>query len=53
MISGSFFQSVFKTLPSTDSGDYVILPLLDLTAAFDRVDYDILISHLQHLVALL
>lgn len=47
MISGSSFN------PSTDSGDYVILLLLDLTAAFDRVDYDILISRLQHLMALL
>ena len=61
------FQSGFKTLHSTetallrvfndillanDSGDYVVLVLLDLTAAFDTVDHDILVSRLQHLVGI-
>ncbi|MBN3306707.1 RCL1 protein, partial [Amia calva] len=56
------FQSGFKTLHSTesalfkvfnniflatDSGDCVILVLLDLTAAFDTVDHEILISRLD------
>ena len=61
------FQSGFKALHSTesalvrvfndillatDSGDHVVLVLLDLTAAFDTVDHDILISRLQHLVGI-
>ena len=57
------FQSGFKTQHSTesefsdillavDSGDYVILVLLDLTAAFDTVDHNILVSRLQHLVGI-
>ncbi|XP_042341014.1 uncharacterized protein LOC121942011 [Plectropomus leopardus] len=56
------FQSGFKTLHSTesvllrvfndtflatDSGDCVILVLLDLTAAFDTVDHEVLISRLK------
>ena len=61
------FQSGFKTMHSTESallrvfndillandcGDHVILVLLDLTAAFDTVDHNILISRLQHLVGI-
>uniref|UniRef100_A0A8C2EP51 Reverse transcriptase domain-containing protein n=1 Tax=Cyprinus carpio TaxID=7962 RepID=A0A8C2EP51_CYPCA len=61
------FQSGFKTLHSTetallrvfndiflatDSGDCVILVLLDLTAAFDTVDHEILISHLRQRVGI-
>uniref|UniRef100_A0A3B3WL78 Reverse transcriptase domain-containing protein n=1 Tax=Poecilia mexicana TaxID=48701 RepID=A0A3B3WL78_9TELE len=61
------FQSGFKTLHSTesalirvfndvfiacDSGHHVVLILLDLTAAFDTVDHDILISRLQHIVGI-
>ena len=61
------FQSGFKTLHSTESalirvfndillandlGDYVILVLLDLSAAFDTVDHNILIARLQHLVGI-
>lgn len=37
-------------LLANDSGDYVILVLLDLTAAFDIVDRKILIAQLKHLV---
>uniref|UniRef100_A0A671UFZ1 Reverse transcriptase domain-containing protein n=1 Tax=Sparus aurata TaxID=8175 RepID=A0A671UFZ1_SPAAU len=61
------FQSGFKTLHSTesallrvfndiflatDSGDCVILVLLDLTAAFDTVDHDILITRLKQWVGI-
>ena len=61
------FQSGFKTrhstesallrvfndiLLATDSGHYLILVLLDLTAAFDTVDHNILVSCLQHLVGI-
>ena len=57
------FQSGFKSLHSTesallrvfndllittDAGDFAILLLLDLTAAFDTIDHCILISHLEH-----
>lgn len=37
---------------ATDSGDCVVLVLLDLTAAFDTVDHDSLISHLEHWVGI-
>uniref|UniRef100_A0A8P4K1H9 Reverse transcriptase domain-containing protein n=1 Tax=Dicentrarchus labrax TaxID=13489 RepID=A0A8P4K1H9_DICLA len=61
------FQSGFKTVHSTgsallrvfndiflatDSGDCVILVLLDLTAAFDTVDHEILISRLKQWVGI-
>lgn len=61
------FQSRFRTLHSTesallrvfndivlanDSGDYVVLVLLDLNAAFDIVDHNILVARLQHLVGI-
>lgn len=61
------FQSGFKTLHSTESallrvfnniflatgtGHCVILVLLDLTAAFDTVDHDILIARLEQLVGI-
>ena len=39
-------------LLANDCGDHVILVLLDLTAAFDTVDHNILISWLQHLVGI-
>ncbi len=61
------FQSGFKMLHSTesallkvfndiflatDTGDCVILVLLDLTAAFDTVDHEILISRLEQWVGI-
>ncbi|CAJ1051395.1 uncharacterized protein LOC117829052%2C partial [Xyrichtys novacula] len=59
------FQSGFKTRHSTesalmrvfndilqanDSGDYVVLVLLDLTAAFDTVDHNTLVARLSYLI---
>lgn len=61
------FQSGFKALHSTettllkvfndlllitDTGDSAILMLLDLTAAFDTIDHNILISRLDHCVGI-
>ena len=43
------FNDIFL---ATDSGDCVILVLLDLTAAFDTVDHEILISHLKQWVGI-
>ena len=49
----SVLLSVFSDiLLAVDSGDYVILDLLDLTVAFDTVDHNILVSQLQHLVGI-
>ncbi len=39
-------------LISCDSGDFAVLVLLDLTAAFDRVDHAILIDRLEHCIGL-
>jgi len=39
-------------LLATDSGNSAILLLLDLTAAFDTVDHDILISRLENSVGI-
>ncbi len=38
------------TLLATDSGDHVILILLDLTSAFDTVDHGTLLSRLEYFV---
>ena len=35
-------------LLAADEGDVSVLCLLDLTAAFDTVDYDLLMSRLEH-----
>ena len=43
------FNDIFL---ATDSGDCFILVLLDLTAAFDTVDHEILISHLKQWVGI-
>lgn len=39
-------------LMATDSGDSVILVMLDLSSAFDTVDHEILISRLESFVGL-
>ncbi len=39
-------------LISCDSGDFTVLVLLDLTAAFDTVDHAVLIDRLEHCVGL-
>ncbi len=39
-------------LISCDSGDFVVLVLLDLTAAFGTVDHAVLIDRLEHCVGL-
>lgn len=39
-------------LLATDSGDSVALVLLDLSAAFDTVDHNVLLSHLEHIVGI-
>ncbi len=39
-------------LMSCDSGDFAILVLLDLTAAFDTVDHAVLIDWLEHCIGL-
>ena len=42
-------MKVFNDLLSiVDSGNNAVLILLDLTAAFDTVDHDILIARLEH-----
>lgn len=40
------------TLLATDSGDSVILILLDLTSAFDTVDHKIILSRLEYFVGI-
>lgn len=37
---------------ATDTGDLAILVLLDLTAVFDTVDHNFLISRLEHCVGI-
>lgn len=39
-------------LVATDRGKYSVLVLLDMTAAFDTVDHDLLISCLHHCVGI-
>lgn len=43
------FNDIFVAL---DKGDCVILVLLDISAAFDMIDHEILISRLENLEAL-
>lgn len=43
------FNDIFL---ATDSGDCVVFVLLDLTATFDMVDHEILISCLEHWVGI-
>ena len=51
-MESALFKAFNDILLAVDSGDYVILVLLDLTAAFDTVDHNILVSRLQHLVGI-
>ncbi len=46
----ALLQVLNDTLLATDTGDYVILILLDLTSAFDTVDNKTLLSRLEYFV---
>lgn len=47
------YSDFFYDIPlPTKSGDYLVLVLIDLTAAFHTMDHSIIISHLENLISI-